>query len=92
MDKPAPIRVATKPKKRKRSDNVFYDDRGFPDQSNEFDSLLRNIEGGSVLRKQQYPAPPLDDIDPTFAATYVEAIHGEKLRTELDLTHLEPDV
>ena len=90
--RPAPIRVVTKPKKRKRSDNVFYDDRGFPDQSDEFDSLLHNIDGGSVLRKRQHSAPPLDDIDPAFATTYVDAIHGERLRSELDLSHLDPSI
>ena len=32
-----PIRVAHKPKRQKQVHNIFYDDRGFPNQSDEFD-------------------------------------------------------
>ena len=51
-----PIRVAPKAKRQKRLQNVFLDDRGFPDQSNEYDHLLHNIDGGPVLRKLKHPA------------------------------------
>ena len=62
--------------------------RGFPDQSNKFDIILHNVEGGPILRRRKHPAPPLDDIDPRFHAVYDESLHGEKLRKELDLSHL----
>ena len=54
-----PIRVAPRVRKQKRK-NVFYDDRGFPDQSHDFDVVLRKIDGGTVLRKRRHPAPALD--------------------------------
>ena len=44
-----PIRVAHKPKRQKRFRNVFYDDRGFPDEFNEFDYLLHSVDGGPLL-------------------------------------------
>ena len=77
-----PIRVARKIRGRKRP-NVFIDDRGFPDQSDEFDTILHNVEGGPILRRRKHPAPPLDDIDPRFHAVYDESLHGDKLRKEL---------
>ena len=83
-----PIRVATRSRGRKRP-NVFYDDRGFPDQSHDFDVILHSIHGGSVLRKRKHPAPALDDVDPAFLSIYDEAKHGSKLRSELDLSHLD---
>ena len=91
-DLSSPIRVAPKPKRRKRGNNVFFDDRGFPDQSDEFDSLLHNVDGGVILRKRRHAAPALDDIDPNFATTYDDAIHGERLLKELDLSHLDNDI
>ncbi len=62
-----PIRVT--PKMRGNSSkrrNVFMDDRGFPDQSNEFDSLLHNVNGGTILRKHKHPAPKLANITHNF--------------------------
>ena len=40
-----PIWVAPKAKQYKRLQNVFLDNRGFPDQSNNFNQLLHNIDG-----------------------------------------------
>jgi hypothetical protein len=51
---------------------VFLDDRGFPDQSNEYDHLLDSIHGGPVLRKLRHPMPDLNGpFDPSFDATTV---------------------
>jgi hypothetical protein len=86
-----PIRVARKIKGKKRS-NVFLDDRGFPDQSHEFNILLHNVDSGPILRKQNHPALPLDDIDPHFHSPFDAARHGEKLQNKLHLSHLEPAV
>ena len=82
-----PIRVTRKIKGRKQP-NVFLDNRGFTDQSHEFDTILHNVKGGPILRRRKHPAPPLDDIDPRFHAVYDESLHGDKLRKELDLSHL----
>ena len=71
-----------KPKKGKRRPNVFIDDRGFPDQSHDWDVLLSNMDGGTVLRKRKHPSRSLDDIDPTFAVEFDEARHGAKFKKD----------
>ena len=86
------ILPARKGKKSRKRRNVFYDDRGFPDQSNENDYLLRNVDSGRVLCKQQHPTPPLDEIDPAFYSIFDEKLHGEMPTKELDLTHLPEHV
>ena len=63
-DLPPPIRPSAKPRKGRKRKNVFIDDRGFPDQSHEFDELVHNIDGGVVLRKPRHPPRSLKDIDP----------------------------
>ena len=83
-----PIRVATRTRGRKRQ-NVLYDNRGFPDQSHNFDVILHSIHGGCVLCKRKHPAPSLDDVDPAFLSIYNEAKHGQKLHSELNLSHLD---
>jgi len=44
-----PIRVTPKPKRRRKLQNVFLDNWGFPDQSDEYDHLLHSIDGGTLL-------------------------------------------
>ncbi|KAL3794570.1 hypothetical protein HJC23_008026 [Cyclotella cryptica] len=85
-----PIRVAPKGKKGRRRDNVFFDDRGFPDVSGEFDYLLHRTGGGKVIRKRLHPSPRIGEIDEQFNVQYEEAKHGEKLRRELKIDHLTP--
>jgi hypothetical protein len=88
-----PIRVAHKPKRQKRFHNVFYDDRGFPDQSDEFNYLLHSVDGGPVLRKLQHPAPDLEGpVDPNFLLVFNPDVHESQLRDELDLSHFSLDV
>ncbi len=82
------IRVAAKGKGRCRIRNVFADDRGFPDQTDEHDNHIHNIDGGPVLRKLWHPPPPIDEIDPTFDFAFDEALHSARLRQQLDLSHL----
>ena len=74
----APIRPVAKPPKGRKRKNVFLDDRGFPDQSHDFDTLLHNVDGGAVLRKRRHPARPLDDIDPAFNIQFDDALHGKQ--------------
>jgi hypothetical protein len=90
----SPIRVTpkSKPKGSKQAKNVFQDDRGFPDQSHKFDTILHSINGGCILCKRKHPAPPLNTIDPNFHAVYDKALLGAKLRKELDLSHLDPSL
>ncbi len=71
--------------------NVFCNDRGFPDKSNDYDHLLHNIDGGTILQQTKYPTPPLDVDNPTFNYVYSEELHGEKLQSKLDVSHLSPE-
>ena len=88
-----PIWVAHKRKRLKRVHNVFYDDRGFPDQSDEFDYLLHSVDGGPLLRKLWHPAPDLDSpVDPSFLSVFDPDIHESQMREELDLSNLLLDV
>ena len=82
------IHVAAKGKCRKRSRNVFTDDWRFPDLTDDYDPLLHNIDGGPVLQKLRHPAPPLDKTDPSFNFLFDVALHGERLRRLIDLSHL----
>ncbi len=83
--------MAAKHKGRSRLKNVFVDDRGFPDQSDEYDTLLHNVDGGPILRKLKHPPPPVDVPDPRFLP-YDESIHGGHLREQLNLSHLDSSI
>jgi hypothetical protein len=85
------IRVAPKPKCRKRLLNVFLDDRGFPDQSNHYNHMLHGMDGSPVLRKLRHPQPNLDvPIDPMYYSPYVVKKHEALMRKDMDLSHLDP--
>jgi hypothetical protein len=68
------------------------DNRGFPDQSDKFDSLLHNVDGGTILCKRKHPAPKLANINPQFHAVYDKKLHGNQLHRDLDLSHLVPSL
>ena len=86
-----PIQVAHKPKRRKHLQNVFLDDRGFPDQSNECHTLLHGMDGGPILWKLKHPQPDLDaPIDLLFYAPFIAEKHEAKMRKDMDLSHLSP--
>ncbi len=92
QSKPTPICVAPKPDMRghKKAGNVFYDDRGYPDESDAYNHLLRKVDGGVVLCKKKFDAPTLYQDDPGFNFIFSKADHGECLKNELDLLHLSP--
>ena len=91
--KDEPIRVAHKPKRQKQVHNIFYDDRGFPDQSDELNNLLQNVDGGPILCKLLYPAPDLHGpVDLRFLSLFDPAMHETQMREDLDLSHLPDDV
>ncbi len=69
---------------------MFYNNHGFPDESNAYDHLLHNVDGGVVLCKKKFDAPALDQDDPKFNHIFSKADHGERLKNELDLLHLSP--
>ncbi len=85
-----PIHVTLKPKSHRKLQNVFYDDCGFPNQSDEFNHLLKNIEGSVIVCKKKHPQPPLDIDNPTFNYKIDEALHATKIKSELLLDHLLP--
>ncbi len=47
---------------------MFVNDRGFPDESKYYKTLLHNIDGGPILRKLKHPPPSLDEVEPEFSA------------------------
>jgi hypothetical protein len=57
LNENAHIWVAPKPKQRKRLNNVFLNDRGIPDESDESNHGLHDINGGPILRKLWKPKP-----------------------------------
>ena len=88
-----PIQVAPKPKQHKRLQNVFLDDRGFPDQSDYYDHVLHDINGGPVLRKLKHPVPDMNaPVDPAFFSELILEKHKAQMRQEVDLSHLDPDL
>jgi hypothetical protein len=87
-----PICVAPKAKRRKKLQNFFLDDRGFPDQSDEYDHLLHSINGGPVLRKLCHPMPNLDGpIDPCFDHPFIPEEQEDIIRKQEDFSHLNPN-
>jgi hypothetical protein len=71
--------------------NVFLDDRGFPDQSDKYNHVLHNIEGGPILQKLCHPAPDLDgDVDLASHDSFVPVKHEDQMHKDLDLSHLDP--
>ncbi len=80
---PSPIRVAPKPKSCtiKKAGNVFFDNRGFPNDSDDYNNLLYNINGGVILRKKKFLTPPIDVFDPVCNWEYSNELHGDKLWT-----------
>jgi hypothetical protein len=87
----SPICVMPWPKSWQKSHNVFYNDHGFPDQSNDFDHLLHNTNDGVILWKTKFPAPALDVHDPLFDYSFSEELHGPILEKDLNLSHLSPE-
>ncbi len=83
------IWVAAKHKGRGWLKNVFVDDQGFPDQSDKYDTLLHNINGGPFLRKLKHPPPPLDVPDPQFHFPFKKALHDGRLWEQLLLFSLQ---
>jgi hypothetical protein len=89
----SPIRVEPKPKHRKRLQNVFLDDRGFPDQSDEYDHVLHDINSGPILRKLKHPKPDLDaPPDPAYHSEFIPKNHKAQMRKDVDLSHLNPNL
>ncbi len=90
---PSPIRVAPKPKSytTKKAQNVFFYNQGFPDESNVYNTLLHSIDGEVIHWRKKFPSPPIDVVDPVFNWEQSDELHGDKLRTDLDVFHLSPE-
>ena len=82
-----PIRVSPK-KKGRKSQNIFFDNRGYPDQSNDYDYLINCTTGGKFIRKRKHPARPLTDIDPLFHSPFIPSLHQAVLNSDLKIDHL----
>ena len=80
-------------KKRKRYSHPLFDDRGFPDRQEDWESMLPSVKAGRLIRKRKHPAPSLSDIDPNFGVEYDESKHGDIIKADLlpKITHLTPE-
>jgi hypothetical protein len=72
--------------------NVLIDNQGFPNQSDKYNTLLHDIDSGTILRKLKHPPPPFDVVNPEFHFPFDEALHGKRLWVQLDLSHLNPSI
>ncbi len=71
--------------------NVFLDDRGFLDQSNNYNHLLHVVDGGSILRKLRHPQQDLDaPLNPLYYLQFVADKHEALMHKDMDLMHLDP--
>ncbi len=87
----SPIRVDPKPKRRKCLQNVFLNNRGFPDQSNDYNHVLHGVDGGPILRKLRHPQPNLEAaVDLLYYSPFVAEKHEALMRKDMDLSHLNP--
>ncbi len=72
---------------------MFLDDRGFPDQSNDYNTLLHDVDGSPILWKLKHPQPDLEaPIDPMYFLPFVAAKHEAQMHKDMDLSHLDPSL
>ncbi len=57
----------------------LFEDRGFPDSHNDWESLLPEVKAGRLIRKRVHDAPTIGDIDPNFGQEFDEDKHGDIL-------------
>jgi hypothetical protein len=85
----SPIKVDPKPKRRKRLQNVFLEDREFPNQSNDYDHVLHGMDGGPILWKLHHPQPNLKvPVNPLYYSPFVAKRHKALMCKDMDLSHL----
>ena len=93
LNKNAPIWVTPKSKQRNRLNNVFLDDRGFPDESDEYNHVLHDIKGGPILRKLRHPKPNLSaPVDPLSYSPFIPEKHKAIMKRDMDLSHFDSDL
>ena len=94
-----PIRVAARPRSgkkghgpkkgvQKRYVSPLFDDRGYPNPQDDWESMLPEVKAGRLIRKRRHDPPELRDVDPNFGEDYDEAKHGQLLKDELIISHL----
>jgi hypothetical protein len=87
----SPIRVDPKPKRRKHLQNVFLDNRGFADQSDDYNHVLHGVDGGPILWKLCHPQPDLGaPVDSSYYSPFVTEKHKALMHNDMDLSHLNP--
>ncbi len=93
MNENTPVRVSPKPKHHKRLNNVFLDDHGFPDVSNNYNHVLHDIDGRPILRKLWHPKLDLSaPMDPLYYLPFIPEKHKAIMKHDMDLSHLEPNL
>jgi hypothetical protein len=71
---------------------MFLDNRGFPDQFDDYNHVLHGMDGGPILWKLGHPQPNLDTpINPLYFSPFIADKHEALMHTkDMDLSHLEP--
>ena len=88
-----PFELHLKPSAAGACKTSFLDDRGFPDQSDDYNHVLHNIDKGPVLCKLKHPVPDLNaPVDPAFYSEFIPEMHKSPMRQDVDLSHLKPDL
>jgi hypothetical protein len=91
LPKSSLIRVDPKPKCRKYLQNVFLDNRGFADQSDDCNHVLHGVDGGPILWRLCHPQPDLDTpVDSLYYLPFVTKKHEALMCNDMDLSHLNP--
>ena len=74
-------------RKSKKKANVYIDDRGYPDQQQDWDYIFEKDYGKLLLKRRTlHPLP--SSTDPEFDIPFDEEKHGAFLRDNLKISHL----
>jgi hypothetical protein len=85
------IRVDPKPRCRKHLQNVFLDNRGFSDRSDDYNHVLHGVDGGPILWKLCHPQLDLDaPVDSMYYSPFVAKKHEALMHNDMYLSHLNP--
>jgi hypothetical protein len=70
--------------------NVFLDDCGFLDQSNDYDIVLYGINGGQILQKLWHQPDLTAPVNLLYNLPFIAVNHMAKMHQDMDLSHLPP--
>ena len=63
--------------KRKRRPSPLFNDRGFPNPQNSYESMLPEVSAGRLIRKRKHPSPSINSVDPNVGEEFDHNVHGK---------------